>query len=232
MKSIDINSSFNVVIKFNLPTVFDRGVAYFIDMAIVWALIGLITAVAPNIFFYVAVPIFGFYTLTCEIINNGQSIGKMAMKLQVVRIDGQRTRTNDYFMRWVFRLIDLYFSAFLLAILTITASQKGQRLGDILSDTTVVKIKESSLTGLKSLIKLNNLKETDPTYPEVIKLSEQDMMVVKETIETYKKFPNEGHKKSIDLLVQHLEELLQIKCKTEKIDFLQILIKEYVILTR
>jgi len=240
MKSIEIKTSFNVIIKFNLATIFDRGLAYFIDMIIVWATIGLITAFlaaiipAPsdNLFLYAAVPIFGFYTLISEILNNGQTIGKKAMRIQVVRIDGQRTRTSDYFMRWIFRLIDLYFSVYILGILTSTASQRAQRLGDILADTVVVKTKESTATTLSSLIKLNDLKNIAPEYPEVIKLTESEMMVVKECIDRFRQFPNEGHKSAIDHLVERLKDELQVTPKKDKIEFLNTLIRDYVVLTR
>lgn len=240
MKTIEINTSFNVIIKFNLATVFDRGVAYLIDMAVVWASIGLLTifinalstSTSQYLFLYAAVPIFGFYTLISEIVNNGQTIGKMAMKLQVVRIDGQRTKTSDYFMRWIFRLIDLYFSGFILAILTASASKRGQRLGDILADTTVIKTKEFDNTTLISLTRLDDLKKHEPKYPEVTKLTEAEMMIIKECLERERDYPNEAHQHALNKLVSKLEELLQLKCKTDKKTFLKNLIKDYVALTR
>lgn len=240
MKSIEIKTSFNVIIKFNLANIFQRGVAYLIDMLIVWGAIGLLTTFftaiskSPSqyLILYFAVPIMGFYTLVSEILMNGQTVGKKALQIKVVRIDGQRTRTSDYFMRWIFRLVDLYFSIYILAILTSSASTRGQRLGDILADTVVIKTRTPAKTSLEALVNLNYLKEIEPEYPEVIKLSEDEMMVVKEVIDRYKKFKNDGHKDAVNELVDRLEELLQIKRSGNKIDFLNTLIRDFVILTR
>ena len=240
MKTTEINTPFNVIIKFNLANVFERGLAYFIDMLIIWSAIGILTfilsGIIPNqssyLIYFVAIPIFGFYTLILEIINNGQTLGKKVMRIQVIRADGRRTRTSDFFMRWIFRLLDIYFSAGILAILTITASQKGQRLGDILADTCVIKVKERPETSLASILKLNELQGTNPEYPEVIKLTEPEVMLIKETADRFHQYPNQGHLEAVELLISRLEEVLQVKCKTEKTEFLNTLIKDYVILTR
>ena len=240
MKTIEINTSFNVIISFNLASVAERGLAFLIDQVIIWSTIGLLTLFAnliirqpsPYLFYFIAAPIFGFYTLVLEIINNGQTPGKMAMRIQVIRIDGKRNRVSDCFMRWIFRLIDIYFSGSLLAILTITASQKGQRLGDILADTCVIKVRERPATSLESILKLDELQEHTPSYPEVTKLAEEDMMVIKECVDRYAKYPNAGHREAVDLLISSLEDLLQIRCRGDKINFLKQLIKDYVILTR
>ena len=240
MKTIEINTSFNVTIKFNLASLWERILAYLIDMMIVWASIGLIlwffiailSSPSNYLFYYIAVPIFGFYTLIMETFYNGQSIGKKAMKIKVVRIDGKRTRTSDYFMRWIFRLIDIYSSISLLAILTISSSQRAQRLGDILADTCVIRVKENPEASLSSILKLNKLQNQSVTYPEIIKLTESEMLIVKESIDRYKKYPNEAHQKAIDTLVETLENILEVQCKTDKIKFLSELIRDYVILTR
>jgi len=240
MKTIEINSSFNVIIKFSLASLTDRGVAFLIDIIVIWVTIGIITLflalIAPNssefLFLYAAVPVWGFYSLLFETMNNGQTLGKMAMKIQVVRLDGQRTRMSDYVIRWIFKPLDLYLTSFILGILTVTASPKGQRLGDILADTTVIKIKESTKSSLGLLMGLEHLNNETVNYPQIIKLSEDDMMVIKESIDTYKKYTNEGHKKAIETLVIKVEEILGVECRGDHIQFLQGLIKDYVILTR
>jgi len=150
----------------------------------------------------------------------------------VVRLDGKRTKPIDFFMRWVFRLLDLYSSASVLGIIIITASPKGQRIGDILADTCIIRIKEKPETSLKVLEKLNELQKQEPQFPEVTNLTEADLMLVKETLNRFEKFPNEAHKEAMNHLVKRIESELQIKCKTIQNEFLKQLIKDYVILTR
>ena len=71
-------------------------------------------------------------------IRSGQSIGKMAMGLRVVAIEGDLT-AQKVLIRTVLRLVDFlpvfYFIAFILVI----ASSKKQRLGDMAAGTVVVK---------------------------------------------------------------------------------------------
>ncbi len=239
MKTIEINTSFNVIIRFNLANVFERGIAYLLDMLIIWAVIGILMLFLgslspgnPYLVYFVAIPLMGSYTLLTEILYNGQTPGKMAMRIRVIRLDGQRTRLSDYFMRWIFRLVDIYFSGSLLAILMISTSPKAQRLGDILADTCVIRIRERADTSLAAIVKLNNREDYSATYPEVTQFTETEMLTIQECLERHKQFPNENHVRALNLLVETIEEQLRIRCTTEKTEFLKTLIRDYVMLTR
>lgn len=240
MKTIEINTSFNVIIKFNLANVFERGAAYLIDLLIIWAIVGFISLFAyqiasspsPYLFLYFAAPLMFFYTIVSEVFSNGQTIGKKALKIQVVRIDGKRTKPIDFMMRWIFRLLDIYSSGGILGVIVITASPQSQRLGDILANTCLIKIKEVPETSLIFLNKLNELQKQQPVYTEVKNLTESDLMLVKEALSRYEQFPNQAHKEAISELVHRIESELQIKCTTAPKEFLKQLIKDFVILTR
>jgi len=71
----------------------------------------------------------------------GQTVGKMAVKIKVVREDGTKINYTDAVVRNVLRLIDLipYFIPYLLGAILIWTSDMKQRLGDRVAHTVVVK---------------------------------------------------------------------------------------------
>jgi uncharacterized RDD family membrane protein YckC len=69
----------------------------------------------------------------------GQTVGKMLLGIKVVREDtGEVPGIKAAFIRTVMRLIDGLF-AYLVAFIAVLASQKNQRLGDMLANTLVVR---------------------------------------------------------------------------------------------
>ena len=67
------------------------------------------------------------------------TLGKMLFGLKVVRLDGQTYGIGFVLLRNLLRLIDgLFF--WLVGIISIAASKKNQRLGDMAAGTVVVKV--------------------------------------------------------------------------------------------
>ena len=239
MKNIEINTTQNVVIEYKASTLIERILAYFLDLVIIWATIGILyvfvaaaTHSGQAAFYSVFLPISVFYHLIWEMFNNGQSPGKMALGIRVVKINGEEIGFYDYFMRWAFRLIDITVSAGTIAALTIASSPRSQRIGDFLADTAVIKITNSNRLSLERIMQLNSLENHVATYPEITQLSEEEMLLIKETTVRYAKYPTEGHKKAISALVKKIEDDLEIKAQGDKLEFLNTLIKDYVALTR
>jgi uncharacterized RDD family membrane protein YckC len=71
----------------------------------------------------------------------GQTVGKMAVKIKVVREDGSKISYVDAVVRTILALIDLipYFIPYLLGAILIWTSDTKQRLGDRVAHTVVVK---------------------------------------------------------------------------------------------
>jgi len=71
----------------------------------------------------------------------GQTVGKMAVKVKVVREDGSKIGYVDAAVRTILALIDLipYVIPYLLGAILIWTSDKKQRLGDRAAHTVVVK---------------------------------------------------------------------------------------------
>ena len=191
MKTISIRTSQNVTIEYELPSTIQRVIAWIIDLAIL-ILTNIILYLLFSWFIYifgwsddaytffsflVILPLWFFYSLFCEIIFNGQSIGKRAMGIRVVKLNGDIPSLSDYFMRWAFRMVDILFSSGSLATLLITGTEKGQRLGDILAGTTVIKVKSTQHVNMKELLNIRSFKNYEPTYERVTVFSEDEMKI-------------------------------------------------------
>lgn len=71
----------------------------------------------------------------------GQTVGKMAVKIKVVRDDGTNIEYADAAVRNILRIIDLipFFIPYLLGAIFVRASDTKQRVGDRAASTVVVR---------------------------------------------------------------------------------------------
>ena len=242
MKTIDIRTTQNVTIEYELAAVRERIVAFIIDIVIMWSAILILTMIAglalpkpfTKYFFYlVMVPVFVFYSLVSEIFANGQSLGKKAMGIKVVKISGTEGGVSDYLIRWAFRMVDIYFSLGSVATLLISSTEKAQRLGDVIANTAVIKVKPKNTLRLKDIMKINSLQTYVPHYPEVRNMKESEMLIVKNVLDRVKEYPNEAHREAAETLATVLCERLNITDDIkEPVPFLRTLINDYIVLTR
>jgi len=240
MSELSINTTQNVKINFISASVGERIGSYFIDLAIKVAYVTVIWL----IFFYwlhfdrlfrgmdswssgaiVLLLYFPFfiYTLTLESIFEGQTIGKKLLQIKVVKIDGYQASFGDYLMRWFFRLVDVTILGGIVALITVISSEKGQRLGDMVAGTAVITLKNK--INISHTI-LEDIGEAYvPTYPLVIKLSDNDMRIIKETFQNA--LAKNDHE-MIYKLVAKIENVTGIKNQSgNNNDFLRVVLKDY-----
>tara|TARA_R110000737_G_scaffold302014_1_gene309063 strand:+ start:448 stop:1050 length:603 start_codon:yes stop_codon:yes gene_type:complete len=192
-----------------------------------------IVAIASTFLWYVLVFfVVAFYHLIFEILNNGQSIGKRMMKIKVVTLNGRSAKSGDYFLRWIFRILEVTFTGGLLAILYITSTEKHQRIGDILAQTTVIKLKADNFYDLKGLVKLGDQKR-EITYQNVTMYNDTDLMLVKDTLARINKTPNDENRKFLRTLSDKMAVDLNVNLENvERVTFLETLLLDYITLTR
>lgn len=244
MRTIDIRTTQNVTITYEIASLRDRILAFVIDLVALIGLailLGLITLwiatgdddLAQLFTLLVVSPSLVFYTFILESLNNGKTLGKMAMRLKVVKLDGKQLNNYDYLLRWTFRLIDIWFSLGSLAAILNSSSDNGQRLGGLVSNSTVVRVSPHFRVTLKEILKINTRENYEPVYPDVRQFREDDMLLIKQAIERYAKYKNQAHKEAILELVEVVRERLGISEEPKnKIKFLKTLIKDYIVLTR
>ncbi|MFM6984172.1 MAG: RDD family protein [Chitinophagaceae bacterium] len=246
MKSIEITTPQNVQIDYQLAGLGQRIFAYAIDFVIivlVYAAVYIwffVQNTSDNDLKYLLFQLFaflwlGFYSLFSELIGNGQSIGKLAMGIRVIKLNGEEMQFYDYFSRWSMRIIDIYFSIGSIAMLLIASSRNAQRIGDIIAGTTIIRKNNSYGFKLNDILKLN-LKDKDNyefEYPLAVNLEENDVILIKQLLSRYRTFRNAAHKQAMDELILKLVDVLQLKqIPGDKETFLTKVITEYIILTR
>lgn len=243
MRSIDLQTTQNVTINYELALLRDRVMAYFIDLIIIVAVVLLLSIaflpIANRYYFdevlvyLVLSPIITFYTLIFESVADGQTPGKMALRIKVVHVEGRQMVFTDYLLRWAFRLVDIWLSFGAVAVVLTNSTPRGQRLGGLASNSTVVKSNPSLAIELRDVLRINTTENHVPQYPEVRHFKEEDMLVIKKTIDRYRKYGNQAHLDAVNELTDRVSAELGIAPPREnKIKFLKELIKDYIVLTR
>ncbi|HMQ49946.1 MAG TPA: RDD family protein [Saprospiraceae bacterium] len=248
MQSIEIRTTQNVVIEYELANLRERIFAFIIDLLLVGAfyllfMMILLTVASESVFsssivmmvVYGIVPFGGMmlYHLMSEVLSNGQSWGKRSMGIKVVRLDGEEPGLSDFLLRSVFHVVDTIFSGGILAALLISSSSKNQRLGDMTANTTVIRLRNDLRFSLEDIMNINTLENYEPRYPEVRVLSEQDMLLVKSAVNRFLTYPNPAHQLALEELVNHLVQLLGVAYPAgDPIEFLKTLIRDYIVITR
>ncbi len=244
MKTIDVRTTQNVTITYELAHVRDRILACIIDLIImatayfimVW--IFMLFATFNDEFFEHAIylillPMITFYTLVSEALMHGQTLGKKSMKIKVIKLDGRQPTFYDYMNRWTFRLVDVWLSLGVVGTILTASSDFSQRLGDITSNTTVVRVNNRSVISLKDILKIDSRQNYEPTYTGISNFREDDILLIKQTIERYNRYRNDAHRKAILTLCENLRLKLGLEEPVkEHIKFLKTLIKDYIVLTR
>lgn len=207
----------NVAINYQVANVGERLLARLLDLVFFavylvlayWAM-GLVVSrmdfdtmqkVTSVVSWLILIPVLTF-TLWCEPLFNGRSFGKLIMGLKVVKTNGTPAGIGDFAYRWVMRLFEGEAGLFTcLALPVAIISGKGQRIGDMVADTMVIKIKQR--TSLRNTI----LQQINPQYrvvfPQVAYLTDRDMNVIRDIMQ-----------QSFDTGNYHLLEYLGNKVKS------------------
>jgi uncharacterized RDD family membrane protein YckC len=243
MKSIEIKTTQNVVLQYELADLRDRIVAFLIDAVCMMVGIGILSAIglsvfagsetAIGVFSIVLVCLFMFYSLAFEVLNHGQSIGKMAMRIQVIKTTGGHATFSDYTARWVFRMIDIYFSFGGIASILIASSSKSQRTGDIVANTAVIKLVPKMNLNLNDILTIHSQDSYKPVYSQAKQLREEDVLLIKSALDRYQRFKNEAHNEALKLLAERIVKVLAIEnAEGSRQQFLKTILNDYVVLTR
>ena len=234
MDNFQIETAQNVSIQQNVAGIGDRILAYLIDLLILGAyFIATIFALAAfgidsnssssiAIFFMIiGIPAF-LYFLFMEAFWNGRTIGKAALGLRVVKIDGSKPGFGSYFVRWIMRTIDITLTSGGIAVFTILLNGKGQRLGDIAAGTTV--ISERKKVRLSQTLLEEIPEDYVPKYPQVTVFNDADIQKVK-TVYNQSKFS--GKHQVILKLSNKLATTMQIIPDEKPYQFVDRVLKDY-----
>ena len=164
-----------------------------------------------------------FYHFLMELFNHGQSVGKMVMRIRVVKKDGTTPGIGDFFMRWLLQLVDLGFSG--VGALVILISKNSQRLGDLAAGTMVIQLNDYR----KIQVSLDEFSYLDrkykPVYPQAEDLSLNQLDVIQRTLNSEYGYERE---RRIASLADKVREHLKISdTNTADEKFLYTIVRDY-----
>jgi len=243
-KSIEITTTQNVTIEYELAPLRERMLAWLLDLVIAvlgytllyqiisWIFGGISDSAIA--FFLLPLLLYFLYNIFFEIWNGGQTPGKMVMNTKVVRLDGKDPEWSDVVLRSVLQLADIFFSAGVVGVLLIKTTVKSQRFGDMAAHTTVIRLFASQFAyRLEDILNISTLDNYQPVFPQVRRLSERDMIFIKTVLGRRQKYTNAAHEAAVEDLVTHLMPLLDIQQRpANRSEFLKTLLRDYIVLTR
>jgi len=184
------------------------------------------------------------YSLVFETMMNGQTIGKKLMSIRVISLEGGEPTLGQYLLRWITKffewpflfgyiLVMNYSSLFnfiivtgffgLFVVITISVTQKSQRLGDLAAGTVVVDSKSSM--GVDDTIFLQiDQKNYEVKFPEVMRLSDSDINTINMVLNQSRKTNNYDTCLRVEAKVK---EVLGIHSTMYTTDFLEKLLEDY-----
>lgn len=189
-----------------------------------------------------------FYSLWTEYVFNGQTIGKMICKTRVVKLNGYHAGFTEYFTRWAFRLVDFWTGAFMIlffipifgeetsyilaglmlmgsgmvAFFSIIRTKNSQRIGDIVAGTTVLRLREKHSMDITILEEIRDTYV--PVYSQVIKLTDNDARIIKDTFVIARK--NRDYA-TLKRLRTKLETVMEVEGKGEDAEFIDTVMKDF-----
>lgn len=241
MESINIRTSQNVIINYELAPLRDRFLGLFIDIIIVGAVTLLLffvfsffdSELLNSILRFAFFLLFLFYSLGMEVMNNGQTLGKMAAGVKVIKLDGSEPSLSDFLMRTIFHFIDTAICVGVLGGIFIATSEYKQRMGDRAANTVIVKLKTLSSFSLKDILNISTTEDYEPIYTEIKNIGEQDMLIIKNALIRHRNNPSENNVMVLNKLSLKMSGVLELEKRPKNnIEFLKTLIKDYIVLTR
>ncbi len=241
MKIIEIKTTQNVVLQYEVAELRDRILAFLLDLTIIIAGLLLLFLVTESISSGTTQTVLNSllvcaamgYSLAFENLNNGQTPGKKALRIQVIKATSGRPVFVDYAARWVFRLIDIYLTLGGIASVMITSSSRGQRIGDIVANTAVVKLSTAVHLTLADILAIHSQNDYTPVFIQARQLLEEDAILIKNTLDRARKFRNEAHHRAVANLARQVAEILRLDAPIpDHQKFLETILRDYVMLTR
>lgn len=250
LKTISFESAQHVQVEFELASSVQRTMASLIDVVILFLYIIIVLFAFGNFQLHEQLTLMGLvikipfviYFPFMEFVF-GRSLGKMAMGLRIVSMEGERPGLREIMIRWVFRgdyvwltadsFMFFWFGFGLVGFVICHTSNLGQRLGDSLAGTLVIRETSTNQFSLQQIHAIQQAEGYKPTYPGVIRFTDEDMILVKNTLMRLNKGSNnevQKFAKDLSLKLSHLLDLKEVPGDTRQ--FFDKLLQDYIVITR
>ncbi len=220
-------TSQHIEIDLTLASLGERIVAFIIDAFVVFTFLVMsiwmlaITFGENPLLGFIPMLLAMFYTLILEVFFEGQTLGKRAMNLRVVKEDGTPAGIGSYLLRWLLRIIDIYIGSGGVAVISIISTAKGQRLGDLAAGTIVIKVQnEIRSEGLVSHFNENHR----VVFPSARLLNDRQIELIRNALDMRKDGLNDN---AARLVAEKTKTLLSVETDMPDVKFLHTVIADY-----
>ncbi|WP_298997767.1 RDD family protein [Flagellimonas sp. S174] len=234
MSNLQINTTQNVNLDYKIVGIGERIVAFLIDGLILYMYAILINLIGDAISYVyedswtqrglmalIFLPAM-FYSLLMHSIFNGRTVGKMLLKMRVVRVDGTPVHWSNYLVRWMLRLVDIWIFLGSIGILSILFSERRQRVGDAAAGTVVISTKNKTKVSHTILEEVEE--QYQPQFTNVTVLTDKDVRLIKETYLIAKK---SSDFKTLKALRVKVETILNTNSELYDAPYLDTVLKDY-----
>jgi len=254
MSIIQIDTVFNIDLEFEVAPFHKRLLAYLIDFVLLIIYLFCMQYFLENvinmdlsentgyIIAFVTLPMF-FYSFVAELLMNGQTIGKKLMGIRVISLDGGEPKMGQYVVRWITRFFEwpflfgyiflsannlfsyIFWTGFcgIAVVISIAVTKKSQRLGDLAASTVLVKTKTDFTVHDTVFMNVNNDNYV-VTFPEVMRLSDNDINTIKSVLTQSRKTNNLDISRRVEYKIK---DVLKINSNLYTHDFLEKLLEDY-----
>ncbi|MFK7812207.1 MAG: RDD family protein [Maribacter sp.] len=237
MSNLQVNTTQNVNLSYTIVSIGERILAFLIDGFILYLYAYLVGLIADAVDFafddqWTTIGIISLiflpamsYSLIMHSLFNGRTVGKMLLKMRVVRLDGSPVSWSNYLVRWMLRIVDIWITPPAIGAVGMVAilfSDRGQRLGDASAGTVVISTKNK--TKVSHTI-LEEVEEAyNPVFTNVTILTDKDVRLIKETYLIAQK----SHDfKTLKTLRDKVESLLGTSSELYDKQYIDTVLKDY-----
>jgi uncharacterized RDD family membrane protein YckC len=253
MSNVQISTPFNISLDFEIAPFFKRLVATLLDLTLMVAYASLMRFILYDALLLdgekamgidilvVSVPLL-LYHLIFEVAFHGQSLGKMAMGIRVMSLDGGDPAISQYLLRWFFRVWEwplvfgfvlpgfliLYQVMFvcvlgIIVVIIVAVTANNQRLGDLAANTAIVSTRINRSIHDTVFMEIDQ-KNYQVKFPQVLKLSDRDINTIKTVLnDSYKR----GNFETAHRIAGRIKTVLQIESDMDVDVFLERMIADY-----
>lgn len=145
------------------------------------------------------------------------------MKIKVIRLDGTPPSVGDYLLRWIFRFVDFFIMSGAVALIVISSGKKGQRVGDIVAGTSVVKLTDQKEITADQIFVVPD-EAYSPVFVEAANLTSKDIELIQQALEVNR---NVGNNKPVLIVSEKIQRVLGIQSELPPVKFLYTIVKDF-----